>query len=208
MEGFVARWYTKTAQKQMEEFRRHARLVAEQLPDGGSVLDLAPGPGLLALELARLGRLRVTGLDVSETFVRIATEKAKEAGVAVDFRRGNAARMPFDDGTFDGVVCRAAFKNFADPVGALNETYRVLKPGGKALILDLRKDAPIEAINEHVRQMHLSWLNAFITRLIFRLMLLKRAYTNADFERFVAATKFSRRELRENGIEWEVWLSK
>ncbi len=208
MEGFVARWYTKTTQKDLDAFRRHAQLIADQMPEHGSVLDLAPGPGFLAIELARLGRYRVTGLDISTTFVRIATEKAREAGVTVEFRHGNAAQMPFDDGVFDGVVCRAAFKNFADPVGVLKEIYRVLKPGGKALILDLRKDTPVEVINDHVRRMHLGWLNAVVTRFIFRHMLLKRAYTKADFERFVAATKFARGELHENAMELEVWLSK
>ena len=208
MEGFVARWYAKNVQNDLEAFRRHARLVAEQVPEGGRVLDLASGPGFLAIELARLGRFQVTGLDISTTFVRIATNKAREAGAAVDFRHGNAARMPFDDGVFDFVVCRAAFKNFTEPVGVLQEIHRVLKTGGKALILDLHKDAPAEVIREQIRGMRLSWLNARITRFIFRFVLLKRAYTRADFERFVAATKFARCEPRENGMELEVWLSK
>ncbi len=208
MEGFVARWYAKTTQKSMDEYRAAARLVDGEAPEGGRVLDLAPGPGYLAIELARLGRHRVAGLDVSETFVRIATENAVRAGVPVEFRLGNAAVMPFGDGTFDFVVCRAAFKNFADPVGALNETHRVLKPDGRALILDLRKDAPISDIDEHVRRMGLGRVNRFVTRLIFRHMLLKHAYSKADFERFVVATKFSHCELREEAIGLQVWLAK
>ncbi len=208
MEGFVARWYARNVQNDLEAFRRHARLVADQVPEGGRVLDLASGPGFLAIELARLGRFQVTGLDISATFVRIAADKAREAGVGVDFRHGNAARMPFRDGEFDFVVCRAAFKNFADPVGVLHEMHRVLKAGGKALILDLRKDAPAEVIHGHIRGMRLSWLNAVLTRLIFRFMLLRRAYTRADFERFVAATKFARCAPREDGMGLEVWLSK
>jgi hypothetical protein len=56
--------------------------------------------------------------------------------------------------------------------------------------------------------MRLSWLNARITRFAVRFMLLRRAYTRADFERFVAATQFARGEPRENGMELEVWLSK
>src|SRR5262249_56334068 len=94
MEGFVASWYARNTGHQMEEFRQHARLVAEHVPEGGSVLEIAPGPGYLAIELARLGRRRVVGLDISETFVRIATEKAKEAGVAVWCRRGHAPPTP------------------------------------------------------------------------------------------------------------------
>ena len=49
--------------------------------------------------------------------------------------------MPFDSGSFDFVYCRAAFKNFSEPIRAIDEMNRVLKPGGKAVIVDLRKDA-------------------------------------------------------------------
>lgn len=208
MEGVVARWYTHVVKKSMEEYRRDARLVAEEAPRGGRVLDLAPGPGHLAIEVAKLGKQQVSGLDISETFVRIATENAKAAGVAVDFQYGNAAQMPYADATFDLVVCRAAFKNFTDPVAALEEMHRVLKPGGKALIIDLRKDAPLEAIDEHVGRMGLNPMNAFVTRLTFRHLLLKRAYTQEHFERLAAATKFLHHELRNDAIGIQVWLTK
>jgi ubiquinone/menaquinone biosynthesis C-methylase UbiE len=208
MEGSVARWYARLVQKDLTEYRRAAGLVAEQAPAGGRVLDLATGPGNLAIELARLGKHHVVGLDVSKTFVQIATQNAAREGLAVEFLLGDACRMPFDAGWFDFVVCRAAFKNFADPVAALEEIHRVLKPGGKAVILDLRKDAPLQAIKAHVARMHLSPLNAFITRLTFRHMLLKRAYTTANLERFVSATRFSGCELRDNAIEIQVWLAK
>ena len=58
--------------------------------------------------------------------------------------------MPFVDNTFDFLLCRAAFKNFAQPVHALQEMCRVLKPGGQGLIIDLRKDASMEDISHHV----------------------------------------------------------
>jgi SAM-dependent methyltransferase len=57
----------------------------------------------------------VTTLDISQSFVKIAQENAKRAGVAVDVRQGNAAAMPFADASFDYVVCMAAFKNFVPP---------------------------------------------------------------------------------------------
>ena len=101
---------------------------------------MAPGPGFLAIELAKLGDYQVW-TDISKTFVQLATENARKAGVRVAFHLGNAASMPFDHDTFDLIVCRAAFKNFSEPVRALSEMYRVLKPGGKAIIIDLRPDA-------------------------------------------------------------------
>jgi ubiquinone/menaquinone biosynthesis C-methylase UbiE len=133
-------------------------------------------------------------------------ENATRAGVAVDVRHGNASAMPFENGAFDFVVCMAAFKNFADPVGALNEIHRVLKPGAQASIFDLRKDASPEDIDAEVRDMHLSVLNAFLTRWIFRCGLLRRAYTRHDFERMAAASCFGRCEIAASGIGFEVRL--
>ncbi len=88
------------------------------------------GPGYFAIELAKLGDYRVTGLDISETFVEIARANAAQAGVKVDFRRGDASNLPFPKESFDFLLCRAAFKNFSEPQRALEEMHRVLKPSG------------------------------------------------------------------------------
>src|ERR1700722_19856862 len=132
MEGPIAAWYAKNTAKDLSRFTTVARAVATRVPPGGRVLEIAPGPGFCAIAIAKSGRYSVTGLDISESFVRIARENAGAAGVAVDFRHGNASAMPFPDASFDFIVCSAAFKNFSDPVGALNEIYRVLAPGGHA----------------------------------------------------------------------------
>ena len=89
-----------------------------ELPSGSKVLEVAPGPGYFAIELAKLGNYKVTGVDISETFVEIARANAAEAKVTVDFRRGNASGMPFGSETFDFLLCRAAFKNFTEPLQA------------------------------------------------------------------------------------------
>src|SRR5919204_1970136 len=111
LEGFLARWYARITGKDRGAFRKLAEAVAGQLAGGGSVLEVAPGPGYLAIELAKLGPYRITGLDISRSFVRIASENAREAGVVIDFRQGDAATMPFPAESFDYAVCRAAFKN-------------------------------------------------------------------------------------------------
>jgi ubiquinone/menaquinone biosynthesis C-methylase UbiE len=116
--------------KSLDEVAKLARRIANQLPSGSNVLEVAPGPGYYCIELAKLGDYSITGLDISHTFVDIASKKAVEAQVRVDFRQGNASSMPFADNTFDFLVCRAAFKNFGQPVRALQEMCRVLKPGG------------------------------------------------------------------------------
>src|SRR5262249_40845212 len=128
MEGMLATWYARNTAKMSEEFLACAQRVAAHLSPGAAVLEAAPGPGYLAVELARLVPYRVAGIDISETFVRLASEHAARAGVEVVFRQGDAAALPFPSETFDFVVCRAAFKNFSDPVGALTEMHRVLRP--------------------------------------------------------------------------------
>ena len=106
----------------------------------------------------------MTGLDISKTFVEIAQANARQANVSVDFRLGNASDMPFADETFNFIICTAAFKNFTQPVQAIAEMQRVLKPGGKALIVDLRRDASRADVDRMVREMDLNWLNALFTR--------------------------------------------
>src|SRR6185295_3955001 len=142
------------------------------LPANATVLEVAPGPGFLAIEFAKAGNT-VTALEISKTFVEIAGANAKEAKVHIDFRHGNASAMPFEEETFDFIICVAAFKNFTEPVEAIREMYRVLKAGGKACIMDLRRDVPVEKIDSHIKDdLHLGGFNAFMTKLVFRTTLL------------------------------------
>ena len=112
MEGFIARWYAKNTKANREQYKNWAKKVAENVADGGYVLEVAPGPGYLSIELAKLGEVEVTGLDISKTFVEIAQTNAMEAGVKIEFREGDASNMPFDNESFDFIICTAAFKNF------------------------------------------------------------------------------------------------
>lgn len=208
MEGAVAKWYASLTKKSLDDFQALAQRITEQIPSKSSVLEVAPGPGYFAIELAKLGDYRIKGLDISETFVEIARANAAQANVEVDFRWGNASAMPFRDGKFNFLLCRAAFKNFSDPQGALDEMYRVLKPGGQALIIDLRRDASVESINQAVNEMSVGAVNGIITKWTFRFMLLKRAYTRRQFEELISKTKFHHAEIRENLIGLEILLSK
>jgi len=208
MEGFTARWYASQTIKSLDEFKALARRVADELPAESRVLEVAPGPGYFAIELAKIGGHRITGLDISRTFVEIARRNATQAGVEVDFQQGNASNMPFQDASFDFLLCRAAFKNFSEPVRALQEMYRVLKPGGRALIIDLRKDAPMEAIAKMVDSMGVGAIDRMITKLTFRFMLLKRAYTRKQFEEFLARTKFGPIQIREELVGLELSLGR
>jgi ubiquinone/menaquinone biosynthesis C-methylase UbiE len=206
MEGVIATWYARIT-KRDRGYVALADSIAAQLPPGARVLEVAPGPGYLAIELARRG-LRVTTIDISHTFVALAIANARDAGVEVTVRQGNAAELPFADGAFDFVVCRAAFKNFTDPLGALNEVHRVLAVAGRASIIDLRKDATAGEIRAEVDGMEMSWLNAWWTRLTFRAFLLKNAYTNESLDELVARSRFGRSEIRRDGIAFDLRLAK
>jgi ubiquinone/menaquinone biosynthesis C-methylase UbiE len=208
MEGFLARWYAKTTGKDLAELRRLAESLASRLTPGSRILEVAPGPGYLAIELARLGDYRVVGLDISKTFVRLATENAHKAGVQVAFHHGDAAAMPFDAESFDLVVCRAAFKNFSLPVEALKEMWRVLRPGGKALIIDLRKDASVADIDAAISDMQVGWWNSLVIKWTFKHMLLKRAYTQEQMQHMASQTPFGICDIKVDRIGLQVWLQK
>ena len=128
--------------------------------------------------------------------------------MAVDFRQGDASHIPFADDTFDFLLCRAAFKNFSDPLGAVREMYRVLKKGGRAVIIDLRRDASRKSVNDMVDQLGMGWASRIFTKLTFRLMLLKRAYTRSEFENFVSQTEFHHADIQENPTGLEITLRK
>ena len=216
MEGAIATWYSKNTGKDPSRFLEVARMLGERIAPPARVLEVAPGPGYLAVELARRG-FRVAALDISKSFVRIVGENARKAGVEIDVRLGDAAAMPFEDGQFDYVVCMAAFKNFTNPLGAIDEMHRVLAPGGEASIYDLRKDAAPADIEAEVRKMQLSAFNAFMTRFTFKHMLLKKAYTIEGIEELAQQSRFgsgatSRRfgasDVSKIGIGFELRLRK
>jgi ubiquinone/menaquinone biosynthesis C-methylase UbiE len=206
MEGPLATWYAKNTAGALPEFRELARRIAGQLDLGDWVLEVAPGPGYLAVELARAG-LQVSALDISRTFVRIAAENAARTGVAVDVRLGDAAAMPFETDAFDFVVCRAAFKNFSDPVGALKEIRRVLRPAGRALIIDMRREASDSEIAREVSKMRLGRMDALFTRGALR-SLRGRAYTAPDFVRMIGEAGFCASSIAPSPIGFDISLTK
>lgn len=209
MEGAIARWYAKSTRKDMERFRALATRLRAQLPHGGDVLEVAPGPGYLAIEMAKGGAYRVTGLDVSQTMVELARANAAEAGVEVDFRRGDASAMPFADDSFNLLTCSAAFKNFSEPRKALEEMYRVLRQGGMALVVDLHRDVTMSEIRKYFSGMGLSTIERWITVATFRFMLLKRAYSRSEVEQMLADIPFREKEIRiDDGVGLEIWLRK
>jgi ubiquinone/menaquinone biosynthesis C-methylase UbiE len=208
MEGGLATWYAKNTRKDLAEFERLARELAKDLPQSARVLEIAPGPGYLSVALAKLGPFKITGLDISQSFVRMASEHAKREGVVARFIHGSASDIPLEDGLFDLIVCRAAFKNFSEPLKAMNEMHRVLKPGGRAIIIDLRKDASWDEIDAYVDKLQVGAANSWFMKFTFKHMLIKRAYTEGQIATLVAESDFKSCEIFTSPIGMDIKLTR
>jgi demethylmenaquinone methyltransferase/2-methoxy-6-polyprenyl-1,4-benzoquinol methylase len=105
------------------------------LSPGGRVLDVATGTGDLAIELSR--RIgpggEVTGSDFSERMLALARQKAPE----LRFEHGNALSLPYDDDSFDAATVGFGARNFSDLPQGLREMARVVRPGGRVVILEI-----------------------------------------------------------------------
>jgi SAM-dependent methyltransferase len=99
-------------------------------------LDVATGGGHTALAFAGIAR-HVTACDLTEPMLRAARGMVRERGVAASFVAGDAALLPFREGTFDVVTCRIAPHHFPDVAGFVREVRRVLRPGGSFLVQDI-----------------------------------------------------------------------
>ena len=208
MEGIIASWYAKTTLKDLNRHVLMARQLVDNIPANGKVLEIAPGPGYFCIELAKLGEFQITGLDLSKSFVEIAKKNSAEAGLRIDFREGNASRMPFADETFDFTFCQAAFKNFSEPVKAIAEMYRVLKPNGIAVIADMRNDASAKDIEQEVKGMRLDPVNELMVKWTFDHMLLKSAYSVDEMKTMAAQTPFGKVRVDVAGVGFQARFEK
>ena len=80
MEGIVAKQYDRVQKHMIEQYKAWAKLASDSIPSNSKVLEVAPGPGYVSVEIAKLGNYSITGLDISKTFVKIAQSKGEKAG--------------------------------------------------------------------------------------------------------------------------------
>jgi ubiquinone/menaquinone biosynthesis C-methylase UbiE len=147
-------------------------------------------------------------VDISKTLVDLARRNAAAAAVGVRFEFGNAAALPIPEASQDFVVCRAAFKNFAEPVEALREMRRVLRPDGNMLLIDMRRDVSVDEISRYVDGLGVSWLNRLIMMVTFRGMLIKRAYRVDDICRMMAEAGWANPRIELHPLGFEAMVSK
>jgi demethylmenaquinone methyltransferase/2-methoxy-6-polyprenyl-1,4-benzoquinol methylase len=129
-------------------------------------LDLCCGTGDVAFALARQG-LTVTGLDFSEPMLDVARQRlAKDAAslppAQLQLLRGDAQQIPFPDGSFDVVTISYGLRNLADMQRGLSEMLRVLRPGGRVLVLDFGK--PDNAVWRAIYFGYLRWFVPLLGR--------------------------------------------
>jgi ubiquinone/menaquinone biosynthesis C-methylase UbiE len=124
-------------------FESIARNVAAAAPARGRVLDVGCGPGHLSIRLARDHGLEVTGLDLDRAMIERARANADRSradrGDGPSFLVGDVAALPFPPASFDVVVSTMSLHHWDEPLAGLTEIARVLRPGGRALIWDLRR---------------------------------------------------------------------
>lgn len=117
-------------------WRREAAQVA-LAGDARELLDAATGTGELALELGRQRpEARVIGLDFSEPMLDHARRKAARQGARVEWLHGDATQLPFEDASFDTVTIAYGLRNLPDPQSGLRELARVVRPGGRLVVLE------------------------------------------------------------------------
>ena len=202
--GNMARRYDIDSNEyRLEEMRGYAAEAAKHVTDGCSVLEIAPGPGYLSIELAKIGSYKITGMDISEDFVKIAKQNADRAGVDIEFLQGNVSKIPMKDNTFDFIICTAAFKNFKEPIRALTEMIRVLKPEKSALIIDMDRNATNDDLLKMIGKMGARGFSRFMQMTIFK-ELRSSAYTKDEFSNMLLQAGITNSNIRS--IDGGLWV--
>jgi len=139
----VAKRYDREARIWMRYVSKSFVSVAKKRGiTGGRILDVGSGTGLLAIEFATgVPGVEVTGLDPSHVALELARDHVRESDVPlrVQFQKGDAEDMPFEDDAFDLVISSNTLHLVENPIRMLDEIQRVLKPQGAFLISDLRR---------------------------------------------------------------------
>lgn len=166
----VRRFYDKTASRYNRQIKLFERLL---LTDGrrwvcsqasGDVLELAVGTG------RNLGHyatdIRLTGIELSPAMLALAQREATAIGRQADLREGDAQALPFPDESFDTVTCTLSLCTIPDDGAAIREAHRVLRPGGRFILLEHVRSpvGPVRGIQRLLEPLLLRFGHDHLTR--------------------------------------------
>jgi ubiquinone/menaquinone biosynthesis C-methylase UbiE len=174
----------------MKEIKRYA--------PRGTLLDIGCGPGYLAAEIVRnYPELKVMGLDISQDMLDLAAKNLPANKIRLI--RGDAAALPLDEASIDFVVSSVSLHHWDNPEAAFREIYRVLRPGGRFLIMDIMRNAPF------LVYLFANVLNIFAPSELKRTQgargSLYTAFTPAELAVFIAPMSFKQTSIT-SGFAW------
>ncbi len=119
--------------------KKAVRLLKNYQPK--SILDVATGTGDFAIAARKTNAEKIVGFDLSEKMIRVGEQKVKRLKLdhLIQFQKGDSENMPFGDESFDAITVAFGVRNFENLEIGLDEFFRVLKPGGVAVILEFSK---------------------------------------------------------------------
>jgi len=115
-------------------WRRWINLAIPHI-EGRRVLEVSFGTGYLLKQYAK--DFETYGIDYNAEFVRLLKEKMISLKISADIRQGDVQALPYEDEYFDSIVNTMAFSAYPDGIKAMSEMHRVLKPGGKLILVDI-----------------------------------------------------------------------
>jgi len=188
------------------QFKLLRRMVIRELKrhhPQGVIMDIGCGPGYLITSMAKsFPDLHIIGLDVSEEMLQLAHDNIEQQGLTgnIILSQGDIKELPFENASIDFIISTASMHHWLHPDMAIQEIYRVLKPGGQFLIFDVRRDS------------HRSfyWLLRFTTRFIVPAFLRQvkeplgsalAGYTPEEVDNMLTKTPFQQWQIKP-GFGW------
>ena len=164
-------------------YRRLIHDLAGRLPPGTRLLDVGTGPGYLLGYLAReRPDLSLWGLDFSADMIRRARQRATAPPAAPRWLVADACRLPFAAGVFGHAVASFSFHIWPCPVAGLTELQRVLAPGGRAWVYELRREATLRDLRAFARETGLPF---FLVHLGYKIVSRHHALPESEFAHFL-----------------------
>jgi ubiquinone/menaquinone biosynthesis C-methylase UbiE len=203
MDGWMARAYDRGVQAAFREvFPTLLEDLLDEMRGVRRVLDVGCGPGQFTILIAEaLSDAELWGIDLAPTMIELARRHASGSGAArrLHFAVADAEQLPFPDRQFDAVLSSGSIKHWPDPDAGLREIHRVLAPGGRALIGEMNRLAPPEAIAANRTRLR-HWLFRFIYPRVFA-----KAMSPDEARRVFARSPFgapTKERMLLNGVFW------